>query len=146
MTDVAVGITPLTWPDVVTITVPYLRDAFAALDPDVYPESADAAVSNRVPEDRPTPYVRVQRSGGEAGQTHDTATLIVECWHDRDDQAAALANVTRDLMRVIPGQRDGWTVTRVVEQSGPSAIADPDSDVPRYVFIVGVTVRAKPRT
>lgn len=146
MTDTAVGITPLTWPDVVTITVPYLRDALDALDPDVYPDSAHATVANRVPETRPVPCVRVQRSGGEAGQTHDTATVIVECWHDRDDRAAALANMTRDLMRVMPGQRDGWTVTRVVEQSGPSAIADPDSDLPRYVFIVGVTIRAKPRT
>jgi hypothetical protein len=146
MTDVAVGITPLTWPDVVTITVPYLRAELQSLDPDEYPEAAGADCSNRVPEERPVPYVRVQREGGEAGRTHDNATLIIECWHDRDDKAAALANITRDLLRIMPGMRDGWTVTRVEEQSGPSAIADPDSDLPRYVFIVGVTVRAKPRT
>lgn len=146
MSDTAVGITPLTWPDVVTITVPYLRDAFSNLDPDVYPDSVNVTVANRVPDDRPVPCVRVQREGGEAGRVHDTARLIVECWHDRDDNAAALANITRDLLRVMPGSRDGWTVTRALEESGPSAIADPDSDLPRYVFVVGVTVRAKPRT
>lgn len=146
MPDTPVGITPLTWPDVVTIAVPYLRAALGALDPLIYPNAADADVVNRIPDDRPVPCVRVQRNGGTAGQTHDQATLIVECWHDRDDKAADLAGITRDLLRVMPGERDGWTVTRVVEESGPSAIADPESDLPRYVFVVGVTVRAKPRT
>ena len=146
MPDVAVGITPLTWPDVVTITVPYLRAALAALDSDVYPNAADATVANRVPDDRPVPCVRVQREGGQAGRTHDEARLVIECWHDRDDKAADLASITRDLLRVMPGSRSGWTVTRVIEESGPSAIADPESDLPRFVFGVGVTVRAKPRT
>ena len=145
MPDTSVGITPLTWPDVVTITVPYLRAALAALDSTTYPNAANATVANTVPENRPVPCGRIQRSGGTATQTHDQATLIVECWHDRDDKAADLASITRDLLRVMPGDRSGWSITRVTETSGPAAIADPDSDLPRYTFVIEVTVRAKKR-
>lgn len=146
MTDTAIGITPLSWPDPVTISVNYLRAALAALPAQTYPNAANATVSNRVPESRPVPLVRIQREGGVATQTHDRARLIVECWHGNDAQAASLCGTVRDVLRIMPGVRGGWTVSRVLEESGPTAIADPESDLPRYVFVIEVTVRAKPRS
>jgi hypothetical protein len=143
---VRIGITPLSWPDPVTLAVTYLRTAFAELDPQEYPNATGVTISNRVPEDRPTPCVRVQREGGTMTQLHDTGRLMVESWHDRDDKAADLCGITRDLLRTMPGQVEGWSISRVEEVTGPTALADEFSDTPRYFTVVEITIRAKPRT
>jgi hypothetical protein len=130
-----IGLTPLTWPDPVTLTITYLREE---LDPTV-------TVSNRVPEERPTPCVRVQREGGTMTQLHDVGRLMVECWDERDDLAADLCGLVRDLLRTMPGLIDGWSISRVEEVTGPTALADEFSDLPRYFTVVEVTTRAKPR-
>jgi hypothetical protein len=142
----SIGITPLSWPDPVTLAVDYLRDRFAALDPEEYPNAVGVTVSNRVPDPRPTPCVRVQREGGTMTQLHDVGRLMVESWHDRDDRAADLCGITRDLLRIMPGVVDDWTIHRVEEVTGPTALSDPISDSPRYFTVVEITVRAKRRT
>lgn len=142
----SIGITPLSWPDPVTLAITYLRTAFAALDAGNYPNAQGVTVSARVPDDRPVPCVRVQREGGTMSQLHDVGRLMVESWHDRDDKAADLCGITRDLLRIMPGVVDGWTIHRVEEITGPTALSDPISDSPRYFTVVELTIRAKPRT
>lgn len=142
----SIGITPLSWPDPVTLVIGYLRDTFAALDVTQFPNVDGVTVSNRVPDARPVPCVRVQREGGTMSQLHDVGRLMIESWHDRDDKAADLCGITRDLLRIMPGVVDGWTIHRVEEVTGPTALSDPISDSPRYFTVVEITVRAKPRT
>lgn len=120
------------WPDVTGIVVGHL---------DL--ELADT-VATRVPDPRPSTFVRVQRVGGRAVGPVDAARVLVECWADTEVAAAALAGRTRDAMRRIPGNVTGYHVARCTEQGGPSLLSDPLTGTPRYLSTFEVAVRAEP--
>lgn len=136
---------PLSWPDATLVTVHYLRTAIGALSTVTYPALAGMAVGDVLPPTMAVPYTRVGRVGGVIDEVYDDARLLVESFATLPELAGANAAIVRDLMRLMPGSRDGFTVTRVVEVGGPASITDPQTQLPRYLATYSVRFRANAR-
>lgn len=127
------------FPDAVALTVRHLRDGLDA-------RSAGAAVGAKVPGSWPAPFrgfVLARRTGGTRRDVvTDRPQVSVECWHDTEHEAHALASVARALMFALPGSTvGGHAVYRVEELGGLAALPDPISSKPRYVFTHVVHIR-----
>lgn len=127
-------------PDVETLLVQYLTTELAARSPWT---TTKAYV--KVPNPRPTGFVRVLRTGGVRNFILDRATVTLECWHDDAIQASALMQLVRGLVHAI----DQVTYTSTTYQfydpqefSGPANLPDPDSVQERYTETFSVGVRA----
>ncbi len=135
---------PLAWPDATLVTVDYLRAAFGALSG--YASLTGMRVGRTLPNPPTTPFTRVGRVGGPISEVYDDARLIVESFAATADDAAVNAGLVRELMRLMPGVRDGFTVVRVVEVGGPADIADEQTNLPRYIGTYSVRFRANARS
>lgn len=101
----------------------------------------DAAIVTSIPEDRPSRFVRLWRNGGPAvNRVMDRPILTIEAWDADTPAAAALANRCRNLL--LGGYTAMRFVRRVEEITGPYAIADEETESPRYRFSVALIVRA----
>lgn len=136
---------PLAWPDATLITVRYLRTALGALSTGTYPSLTGMRVGRALPSPMSTPFTRVGRVGGPIDEVYDDARLLVESFAATADAVAANAGLVRDLMRLMPGARDGFTVSRVVEVGGPAELDDPQTTLPRYVATYSARFRANAR-
>lgn len=135
----------LTWADATLVTVRYLRTAIGALSTGTYPALTGMRVGRTLPKDLAMPFTRVGRTGGPITEVYDDARLLVESFAATGDDAAANAAIVRDLMRLMPGARDGFTVSRVVEVGGPADISDPMTQLPRQLATYSVRLRANAR-
>lgn len=119
---------PVTFVDVVALVVDYLNDN---LTPSVY---------TRVPNPRPDTFVRVQRTGGTSSSLRvDDATVVVESWALKDEDAYTLAASVRSLLHALASTSHNSTqIYRVDEFSGPGLLPDPVSNHARYTqtFVV----------
>lgn len=136
----------LAWPDATLVTVNYLRAAFSGLSTGTYPSITGMRVGRVLPKDLAMPFTRVGRVGGPIDEVYDDARLLVESFDTTADDVATNAGLVRDLMRLMPGVRDGFKVVRVVEVGGPASIADEQTNLPRNLATYSVRFRANART
>ncbi|WP_333731765.1 hypothetical protein [Streptomyces sp. IBSBF 3010] len=121
----------IVFPDAVLVTIQYLRSVL----PDV------TSVS-RVPNPRPTEFVRIERLGGiRRNLILDRPRLDVECWSDSEEGAADLSATVRAYVLAMAGKRGITTVYDVAEVSGPMWLPDAVSGQPRYSFAVEFSTR-----
>lgn len=127
----------IVFPDAALLVIDYLRDE---LDTRGYP---DIHVGAKVPNPRPSKFVRVARVGGIAPfLVADDATLVVEAWETDAADAMTLAQLCRGLVRALAGTAvDGVPVYRVAELAGPANLPDPASDQARATFTITVRLR-----
>lgn len=128
---------PVFFTDTVSVVRSILLDG---LPDHGYPSTT---VVSRVPNPRPTAFVRVMRTGGpRMNLVADDAQVTVESWADEDTDAHDLAQVARALVVAARGTVvDGTTVYRVTEVSGPAWLPDGISDQPRYTQTFTVATR-----
>lgn len=102
-------------------------------------------VGARVPNPRPTRFVRVDRVGGpRANLVQDQPALVVEAWAGSVPAAHALLATCRALVNALPGTiQSGTPIYRVSEFSGPATLPDPTSNQPRATYTVQVTLRGE---
>jgi hypothetical protein len=114
-------------------TVSFLRTEFAA-------RGIIAGVGTQFPKTTPSSFVRVSRSGGSARDlVTDSATQLIECFGPDTVAASDLARVARALM--LASGRLSDKVTRAVDGGGIAFLPDPDTNKPRYQFVVQLDIR-----
>lgn len=119
---------PIIFPDVELWATGYLRTALAAHGyPGMYVGNTRGTT---------TPAVWVRRDGGPAGQVLETPLLGLNVFHTTEQKVGDLARTVSALLRAAP---DGAPVTRVVQTSGPSPIADASG--PRRFMTFELTTR-----
>ncbi|MEU3289895.1 hypothetical protein [Streptomyces longwoodensis] len=122
------------FPDAVAVVATYLREQLVDRGDDV-------PVGTRVPSRRPARFVRLERIGGtRLDRVTDRPRIDVHCWADSEEAAADLAGVVRALLFAMPGWR-GAVAYDVAEVGGPNTLPDPESEQPRVVFAVEVSLR-----
>ncbi|MEV6836769.1 hypothetical protein AB0N17_20055 [Streptomyces sp. NPDC051133] len=125
---------PVGFPDGVAVVRAYLRDTLVA-------GGYDVPVGTRVPSPRPARFVRLERIGGtRLDLVTDRPRIDVHCWGDSEEDAADLAARVRALLFAMPGWR-GAVAYDVTEVGGPNTLPDPESEQPRVVFAVEVSLR-----
>lgn len=128
----------IVFPDVEAIVISYLNAEFVS-------RSETARASTKVPNPRPTKFVRVLRTGGPSEHlVIDRAQLTLEAWADKATAAIALMQLVRGIMRSIDQVTyDGATYQFYAPQefSGPANLPDPDSSQERYTETFSVGVR-----
>jgi hypothetical protein len=126
------------FPDVVDLAVDYVRAGLVA-------RSVTTPVGARTPSAGipSAGFVLLRRLGGVRRDiVTDEAQLGVECWADTEHRAHVTAQLVRALLFALRGDTlEGHPVYRVQEYAGPSALPDPDTSKPRYVFTMLVAVR-----
>ena len=124
------------FPDVVAETIDPLRTALTARPE---PEVTGVQVHGRVPSPRPARLVVLRRDGGNADDVvTDRPRVTCQCWSDTEVDAERLAAITRAVLKTLPGT---GAIRRVKDVGGPYPAPDPESDLPRYVFAVEITLR-----
>lgn len=117
-------------PDVETMAVEFVRAVIAPVK-----------AATKVPKPRPSSFVRVYRSGGSAvNRVLEEAQITVDAEATNGVDAFELASKCREaflnrytLMPLVRG---------VNEVGGLHFNPDPDTNIPRYRFTVGLMVRA----
>lgn len=110
----------------------YLRGRLAAR---VEAFAAGVFVGNAVPGTRRDRMVVVRRDGGpRVSPVLDAARLSVRVWGRTEQEATDLARLVRALLHDATSDEDG-PVVRVVDQSGPSPVADESGQPLRYLVI-----------
>jgi hypothetical protein len=115
------------FPDVELWGTTYLRDA---LGQRTEPWAAVDLVSNRVPTTRKNRMVIVRRDGGTSDGLRDVARVSVQVWAKTEQDATDLARLVAALLWAAP---NGDPVLKVVQQSGPTPIADTSGQPLRYL-------------
>ena len=100
---------------------------------------ADTSVSafGNIPEDRPSSFITVERTGGQQMGIVDYPALAVQCWAPSRADAMALADLVADRLR------DGWRLAPNVAACDINSIynfPDPDSGQARYQLTVTATL------
>lgn len=123
-------------PDVEALVVAYLTDRLG-----------DVTVAVKVPNPRPSPLVRVWRTGGPAtNRVLDEAQITVQAWATTTLAAADLAGTCRDLL-LAAANRDAIPLLRRAEDvSGTYYDPDPDVTDARYTATLRLAVRATTST
>lgn len=119
-------------------------DPVAALVADLsIPGYADVPVVGRIPNPRPSRFVRALRIGGPRRDiVADNAMLTIEAWAESDAQSALLAQATRAAVNALAGTvLGGAAVYEVTELSGPANLPDPDSSQSRHTWTVEIAMR-----
>ncbi len=127
-------ITPI---DAEAEVVAYLNAALAA-------RGDTARATTRVPDDRPSRFVRVALTGStRRSVAHIDAQVTIECWDTDSVGASELTSLAYALMCAmdtgeahVPQGSDGWV-------GGPAYLEDPTARVPRYVMTAIVRTRAR---
>jgi hypothetical protein len=105
----------------------------------------DIHVGTRVPDTRPTRFVRLLNTGGtrntDPGVPVADVQITVEAWADSEAAASDLAELTRALVWAARGDATSVTIYRVVEVAGPGHQPDPLSNQHRFTMTVLVAVR-----
>ena len=133
-----IDVAPL--PDAVLVAVRALR-----ADPSVDAIVAGRVYSRRLPEGAERPALVVTRIGGVPAHELrvDRARLQVDAWGTSEKQAHDLAQIARAaLIGMRNRSGDGAVVHRVDTELGLTWNPDPTEDAPRYLFGVGVQLRA----
>lgn len=127
-------------PDTEALVAAYLADQLTERYGEQYGE---VEVATRVPNPRPTPFVRVFRTGGPArNRVLDEAQITVQTWAATTAQAAELITTCRDLL-LNAAHRDAIALLRRTEDvSGTYYDPDPDATDARYTVTVRLAVRA----
>jgi hypothetical protein len=103
-------------------------------------EAMTVPVVGRVPENRPSAFIRVERlGGGRETRVTDAARVAVEAWAATDTSAETLLNEARASLFDAEGVMFG-----VDEYGGPTSLPDPYSNMSRYTASFTVRVRALP--
>lgn len=126
----------IVFPDVEQLVCDFLPDELAA-------RSWDVTVGTRVPNPRPSKFVRVLAVGGvRRNLVQGNPTVVVEGWADKESDARNLCDLARALV-VSMAQRDDLpsTVYRVDELSGVANLPDPDSAQSRYTVTLALLIR-----
>lgn len=120
--------------------------AIAYLGPILEEHEWSVPVVSKVPNPRPTRFVRVRRvGGGNPTIVSDAATLAIECWADESEDAHDLAQLAWAVVRAMRNSHiDGHTVYMVQTFAGPTDLPDPTSGQPRYTFTVSLHTRGEP--
>lgn len=102
------------------------------------PETDDVEVHGEVPNPRPAKFIELRRDGGVSPAVIlDRPRLTVRCWHEADAEAERLAQITRALIKTLPGT---GAIRRVVDAGGPNPAPD-ESGAATYFFSVEITLR-----
>ena len=127
------------FPDVVDALCDWLRDELAGRG------YAGIHVGARVPDTRPTRFVRVVPTGGtrniDPGIPVADTQVTVEAWADTQAAAHDLAQLCRALVWAARGDDTGVTVYRVAEVAGPGHQPDPLSNQDRFTATYLLSVR-----
>lgn len=102
-------------------------------------------VVTKVPPTRPASFVRLTRVGGaRLNRITDRPLVVFECWAATEDDASALARLTRAHVEALAQSFAGeaW-VRAVVEVSGPQSFPDPVSGTPRYQYTAQLDTRGE---
>ncbi len=123
----------MTLPDAERLVAGYLRarPAVTAL--------VGARVSTELPATPVFPAVTLTRVGGLPGVAGylDRPRIELSCWAATKAAAHALARIVEDAMLAIVGAHAIGTVTGIIEDGlGLQWNPDPDTDQPRYQFLV----------
>lgn len=125
-------------PDVEVLVASYFQ---AELDARL--SAPGAYVATRVPNPRPSKFVRVliTGGGGRVAKVIDEVTVTVEAYAEREGDAYVLAQLCRGLLHVIDVV-DGVQFYRVEDFSTPANLPDPSiPDRVRYTASYAVRVR-----
>jgi alkylated DNA nucleotide flippase Atl1 len=137
-----VGLPPVIFPDIELFTTTYLRAALAARPE---PVTTGVYVSNKVPTTRRDRMVIVRRDGGfRVSAVLDAARVSVQVFGKTDQEATDLARLVRALLHNATTDSTA-PVTRVVDQSGPSPVAD-ESGQPLMFLVVELYTRGSALT
>ena len=118
----------IVFPDVETLLVTALNAALTE------------PISTRVPNPRPSAFVRLYRSGGtRRALTIDDATIVVEAWADTEPAAAALAQNARAQIHALD-TLGAYTALKTGEYAAPANLPDPASGQARYTATYQVLV------
>lgn len=121
----------ITFPDVVTTLLPYLRAAIP-----------DVTFAASVPSPRPVgPLVTLRRAGGvdRANGIYDRPRIDAQIWHSSEFLAFALAALVRAHLLAAPGRVAG--VSYASTFTGPLAIPDELSGQPRILLTVELQIK-----
>lgn len=101
------------------------------------------AIHSKVPKERPAVFAKVIRTGGHRlDLAYHEGQLTFECWAESEIAAEAIAVLAYGHMFALAGDSAGGVfVRRVVEVGGIVNSQDAESQLPRYVFTVGVQAR-----
>lgn len=129
----------MVFPDVELLVVDYLRGELELRNEDY---AQDATLGTRKPSPMPAgAVIQIRRVGGlQNTEVSEAARIDVLVWHDDEKQAMDLTQLARALLHQMRGTTTP-TVYRVEDFAGPARFADPDSDQPRCLLTVEVTVR-----
>lgn len=99
-------------------------------------------VGTKVPNPRPSRFVRVWRSGGSAAnRVLDVPHITVICWAESTVEASKLAASAR---HALLNDHVGMSLVRGVEEvGGPYYDPDADTGADRYTFTVALRIRAQ---
>lgn len=117
-------------PDVEAMAVAFLK-----------PIVAPVKVASLVPKERPKSFVRAYRTGGAAvNRILENAQITVEAEAPGRDEAFDLASACRE--EFLHRYTRMPLVRGVSEVGGLYFAPDPDTNIPRYRFTVGLKVRS----
>lgn len=134
----------IVFPDATVLYCDYLRAELTARG------YTGIHVGTRVPNPRPTRFIRVLRTGGSRRNlVVDDTMLTVEAWADAEEDAQDLAQLARALIAATRGTMLAGTAVYTVDDvtgpgalpSGPTFVPDPLSAQPRFSFSMVVAVR-----
>ncbi|WP_103529512.1 hypothetical protein [Streptomyces sp. SM12] len=101
-------------------------------------------VVSRVPDERPTTFVRVKRLGGLRNSLiTDRPRLDVQFWAESEEAAHDLMQRGRAHILAMAGAHGDTTVYRVREESGAQWLPDHVSGHPRYAIAFGLSLRGR---
>jgi hypothetical protein len=129
----------IAFPDVEAALVGWLADVLPSY-------GLTVPVSTKVPNPRPSRFVRIFRTGGpEQSLVVDGGQVTVECWDDSETAAAAAARLVRAVLSAARNVTvpSGDLIYRIQEFGGPASLPDV-SGQPRYSWTVQVYTRGTP--
>lgn len=117
------------------------RDAVAQVIA-VLSDGLDVPVVSKIPNPRPNAFVRVRRVGGtDDAVVFDAASVTVEAYALRGEDAQDLCQLARSVLWVADGASTGGKVHWVEVTGGPTELPDPLSDMPRYSLTASAWIR-----
>lgn len=98
-------------------------------------------VGTRLPNPRPSKFVRVQRTGGEQrNMIQERVVLLFECWGKDDTEAWLVTKTVHEAFQGrTPLEHNGVEFEERVTSS-PVNYPDPSTASPRYTFTLETTV------
>jgi hypothetical protein len=124
----------VTYPDAVTLALPYLRTAL---------DDSTVTVAASVPNPRPARLVVLRRAGGTDTVSHllDRPRIDIQAWAATEHDALHLADLARAHLLAAPGRVTG--VSRATTFAGPIPIPDDASGAKRALCSVELQVKGQ---